>query len=36
MLLDEEQCMIFIYLFYKISIKNKNLNNIYNTLKEEG
>ena len=35
MLLDEEQCMILSIILQDF-VKNKNLNNIYNTLKEEG
>lgn len=35
MLLDEEQCMILSIILQDF-VKNKNLNNIYNALKEEG
>ena len=35
MLLDDEQCAILSVILQDF-VKNKNLNNIYNTLKEEG
>lgn len=35
MLLDEEQCAILMAILHDF-VKNKNLNNIYNILKEEG
>lgn len=35
MLLDEEQCAVLIAILHDF-IKNKNLNNIYNLLREEG